>query len=691
MKEKVKSLMFRVEDIFFLKVVRNGLTLMIPLILLGGIACAFMNLPFPNYVEAFSGGKLSALYQILHAIYQGTFGMFSVLLVAALSISYGMERNEPLDQAVIYVVVALGAFGAQLNLGSELFDLNQIGPQGSFSAIVITLLACFAYSKLKNLAKQVVKRYTVGMEVVCASAIQAVIPAIIVIGVTALLSELLTVLFGVANLQELFSNFVCSFFANINNDFSSSLLYTILLHVLWILGFHGSHLLEPVAQTNFQNVSGEVIFSKSFFDTYVVMGGCGTTICVLVALILFFRKDRMGKLAKLASFTVIFNLNEVFTLGIPIILNPILAIPFIVTPFVSFLIAYGTTVIGFLPRMTETIPWATPILFSGYKASGSLRGVVVQLICIAVGVCIYMPFLKLNKQVRESYAKEQVQKLVRQLQEYEENNETPLFLSRADRVGVISRMLLQDLQTAIEDRELYLLFQPQVDANNRCIGAEALLRWNHPLYGFVHPPLIIYLAKEGGILPQLELMLFDKAIEGIKKTTEVYDGPFKISVNITGKSLLWDIEACIDGCLKKYHVPPERLWIEITEQDVISNASHVVDKLRRLKEKGHTLLIDDFGMGHTSLKYLQSNHFGVVKLDGSLVRKVLESKTNQKIVGSIVKLGKELDVQVIAEFVETEEQRDKLLELGCEWYQGYLYSKPIPLDEFIQFIKKHND
>ena len=95
-------------------------------------------------------------------------------------------------------------------------------------------------------------------------------------------------------------------------------------------------------------------------------------------------------------------------------------------------------------------------------------------------------------------------------------------------------------------------------------------------------------------------------------------------------------------------------------------------------------------MGHTSLIYLQSNYFGVVKLDGSLVKNIIENETNQKIISSIVELGKELNIKVIAEYVETTEQRDLLQALGCHWYQGYLYSKPIPLDDFIQCMKEHN-
>ena len=142
--------------------------------------------------------------------------------------------------------------------------------------------------------------------------------------------------------------------------------------------------------------------------------------------------------------------------------------------------------------------------------------------------------------------------------------------------------------------------------------------------------------------------------------------------------------------LKKYQVAPEYLWVEITEQDVLSNKESVVSKIRQLKNCGHTLLIDDFGMGHTSLIYLQSNYFGVVKLDGSLVKNILENETNQKIVASIVELANRLGIKVISEYVETTEHWNKLKELGCDWYQGYLFSKPISLDEFIEYIVQTN-
>lgn len=692
MNKQIQKIAYKVENLFFLTVLRQGLTMMIPFILVGGVANALMNFPISVYQTFLHSEHFSWFYFVLDTIYQGTFGLFSLAMVIALSISFSMQKNEPLDRAALYVIVALGSYGVQLNLGNSHFNVENMGVTGCFSALVVTLFSCFLYSKLKNISCLSLQKYTSGMESLCAGAIQTIFPMALTVGLIALINQLLVCLFGAYSLHELASDTACHVFENLKPGFLSGLLYTVLLHLLWFFGFHGSHILEPVAQTTFAfDSTSTEIFSKSFFDTYVVMGGCGTTICVLLVLLLFFRRSQLHNLAKAASFTVVFNLNEVLNFGLPIILNPILAIPFLLTPVLCYTISYGATVIGFVPPVMREITWSTPVFFSGYMATGSLRGSFLQLFCILLGMAIYLPFLKLHKKTQEMYAKEQVALLVKTLQELEEENETPNLLSRMDRLGLTARMLLQDLKTALAQKELYLLYQPQMDNDGICFGAEALLRWKHPVYGFIYPPLIIYLAKEGKILPTLEQQLFDMAGAAIRETSKQFDGEFKISVNITSKSLLWDIESCIKECLEKYDIPAEKLWLEITEQDILTNTDLVIHKLNHLKQLGHTLLIDDFGMGHTSLIYLQSNYFKVVKLDGSLVKKMLESKTSQKIISSIVELGQELNIKVIAEFVETEQHQKLLAELGCSWYQGYLFSKPVPLEEFIAYLKEHSN
>lgn len=690
MREFGKKMIYKLEENFLLMVIRHGLIMMIPFILTGGMAGALYNLPIAGYQQIINGQTFGWIGWLLNIIHQGTFGCFSVALVVALSMSFAMEKNEPTDKVVLYVIVAIGAYGTQINIGTQYFVMEDLGSTGCFVAIVVSLISSYLFYWLSKVRWLTMRDYTSSMEVISANAVHSFFPAVIIITMFAMLSKVLLTFFGVHSLQEGVSEIFCALFADHGAGFFSGLCYTILLHILWLFGFHGSHVLEPVAQNNFSIQQGE-IFSKSMFDTYVVMGGCGTTICVLLALLLFFRKDRMEKLAKLACPMVIFNINEVLNFGIPIVFNPVLAVPFLLTPVMCFVISYGATFFHWLPPVTNQVSWTTPVLLSGYVATGSIRGSIIQFICIVLGVVIYIPFLQLNKKMQENIAKMRLKRLLTELQELEKSNETPQLLQRTDQVGLISRMLLQDLKLAIEKKELFLLYQPQIDSDNVCFGAEALLRWQHPLFGFIYPPLIIYLAKEGGLLPKLEQLLVDMACNAIKTTGEQYDGNFKISINITAKSLLWDIETCIHDNLEKYHISPEKLWIEITEQDMVANSNIVVDKLSRLKQVGHTLLIDDFGMGHTSLLYLQSNYFNVVKLDGSLVKKILDSTTNQKIISSIVKLGAELGIEIIAEYVETNKQKEKLLELGCKQYQGYLFSKPVSLEEFISYLKGHGE
>lgn len=685
----VKKFVFLVEKNRHLIVIRRALTMLIPVLIVGATACTLLNLAIPGY-QGFLSKEGMVLKHFLTIVYQGTFGIFSLELILAIAISHANENKIGFDTIGIQVLAVLGAYAAILCLGGNGFSSDAVGVTGCFLAMVVGIGASSVYSFLNRRIPDVLKKLTVGMNGICAKAIQALYPGLITISIFAGIGIVFYRVFGVYDVQVLIANGLDKLFQLTNSNFISGILYIFFVHIFWFFGMHGSHMLESVAVNEFA-AGNDTIFSKSMFDVFVNMGGCGTSICVLLVIFLFFRKKQIANIGKLAFPTVLFNINEVLNYGIPIMLNPSFLVPFMMTPMVCYLISYGAMYTGMVPMVENEISWTTPALFSGYLSTGSIRGVVLQLVCIVVGVCIYYPFFKIHEKVEKILAIERVKSLFSVFQEMEEEGEHPQFLMQTDQNGVVARMMLEDLKYAIRHRELFLLYQPQIDDIGHCFGAEALLRWNHPTYGFIYPPFIIYLAKEGGVLPDLERLIFDQAGEAIQKVMQQYKGEFKISVNITAKSLYWDIEKCIEECMEKYQIPAEKLWLEITEQDVIANSNNVIDKLSRLKAVGHTLLIDDFGMGHTSLIYLQSNYFNVVKLDGSLVKKVLQSKTNQKIVESIVKLGKELDVDVIAEYVETQEQVEMLKELGCKRYQGYLFSKPVPLEEFIVCIKKHNE
>ena len=681
--EQIMKSFLKVEKSHLLNIVRRGLTMLVPIIMVGAVAHAILYFPNDSFSHLITE-RYAWISTLLEMVYKGTFGMFSMILVVALAVSYAMEKNEAIDKMFFYAITAIASFGTQLVMSSEEKVWEILGNQGCFVAMMVGLLASVLFSKLQNIEFISLRKYTIGMDAVLANAIQSIFPATITVAFFALFEYLVLLISGGEDIYTIWTTCSENIFSSMGNGFLSAFLYTFLVHIFWILGFHGSHMMESVAVNYFSAVGEDIVFSKSLFDTYVMMGGCGMTICVLIGIILFVKKKRMRNVGKLAIFTVIFNTNEILNFGIPIMLNPIFAIPFICVPIVGLVLSYAAVTLGFISPVMNEIPWTMPVFISGYMASGSFAGVVLQAIIITIGVLIYTPFLRIYERIYDIRMKEKIEMLVQELQEYEKLAQNPNFLYRMDNTGMVARMLLQELKQAIKQEKLFLLYQPQVDADGRYIGAEALMRWKHPDYGFIYPPLIIYLAKEGGILPDLERMLFDNSISAIKKISEKCGNEFKISVNITAHSLNWEIEEYVVQKLKEYQVPATQLWLEITEQDMLMNSDMVVKKVNQLKEAGHKLLIDDFGMGHTSLIYLQSEYFDVVKLDGSLVRDIIEKSTNQKIVASVIELAKKLNVKVVAEYVETKEQCQMLKDLGCDWYQGYLFGKPMTLDAYIE-------
>ncbi|MDY2789795.1 MAG: EAL domain-containing protein [Lachnospiraceae bacterium] len=389
---------------------------------------------------------------------------------------------------------------------------------------------------------------------------------------------------------------------------------------------------------------------------------------------------------------VIFLTHGLWFFGIPVILNPIFFLPFLLVPISNYLISYAAFYTGLVPHVVNTVDWTTPILLSGYKATDSIAGTILQIVCLTVGVLTYIPFVRLYEQQRARRMKQDVKRLVEEMQQEEQDMRITHLTKREDDLGHIARILASELEDAVKKQELYLVYQPQVDRDENCIGAEALLRWEHAEFGFIYPPLIIQLAKEKKILSRIESFVFEEAASALATIQEQFGEPFKMSVNITNESLEWDgIEACIEKVVEQHHLSTNMFCLEITEQDALSSSINVTNTMEHLQQKGHRFLIDDFGMGHTSMMYLQTNYFDIVKLDGSLTKDVLTNERNSNIIEAIVYLGQSLHFKIIAEYVETETQRDKLKELGCDAFQGYLYSKPIRLKELLEWITKRKD
>ncbi len=679
-----------------LKAVRQGLMMMMPLLIVSSISLMFMSLPISAYQEFLAGLCNGKIVEILDFAYSGVMDFFSVILAASTSFNYAMlKRREHKEYAgydciivlpLITLVILAGYSGIQF----DTFSIKELSNTNTFTALFVALVSGKIFFVVRNHMYQGKKKRNVSSESVYTEALDGIMPAVIVILFFALLSQGFKLLFGVGSIQEVLEQFANTCLHTINSNFFSGVFILFAIHIMWFFGIHGSNVLDSLLRQNFSEV-GNGIYSKTFQDVFVILGGCGAVLCLIFVILLFSKRKNSKNLAKIAFPATVFNISEIIVFGLPLILNPIYLIPFITVPILNYIVSYGAIYFGLVPKVICEVEWTTPVLLSGYQATGSWTGAALQIVCILLGVCVYLPFFRMAEKSTEKQLAKDIKKLIKEFQKEEENLNIGILTERDDEIGKISRYLAADLEEAIRNKETFLLYQPQVNTDEKCIGAETLARWKHPLAGFIYPPLFVQLAKEKNILHDLEESILDEAIEAAAQIQSSVTGDFKISINITNHTLEWDaFEECLEHCVKKYHIASEKIWLEITEQEALVSTNEIIEKLHRLKRKGYKFLIDDFGMGHTSLLYLQTNYFDVVKMDGTLIRDILTNERNKGIIESIVHLGKSLNFTTIAEYVETSEQKEQLKTLGCDVFQGFLYSEPIPLEAFIQWMKNQN-
>lgn len=698
MKDRIKNRLFRISDRFddsiMFMAVRQGMVMMIPLLVSGSMALMVSSLPVPVYQEFLAGLWGGRVVEFLRFIQSASFGFFAVGLALTTSLSYAMIRRKAgggsRGEAVTVMLVTMASLVGFSGIQREGFSVAALGTNNIFTALFVALGCSVLFFRIKD--KRLFRIRQRGMEAddCYAEAVSGIVPALLTVAFFAVFRQVFTAVFHVDSVQEILELAVGRLLRSIDSGLAVAIVVLLLTHGMWLLGIHGSNVLEPVMQESFVKISAGEVYNKTFQDVFVLMGGSGSILCLVVAILLFSKKGSIKNIAKLSFPTAVFNISEIVAFGLPVILNPIFVIPYLLVPIVLCVISYAALCLGIVPHVVQQVEWTTPVFLSGYLATGSVAGSILQAVCLGVGVLIYLPFLRLFEERGGRQLVKNVKALTAELQKQEAENAIMPLTGRGDMLGGVARVLSADLKDAVKDRKLFFLYQPQVDTEGKCIGAEALIRWIHPIAGFIYPPLIIQLAREEKLLHDIEAYLFDEAAHAVLEIGKVIPAEFKISVNITNESLAWeDFEDCIGDKVQKYGISPARLWLEITEQDALVSSREMFDKIQRLREKGHKFLIDDFGMGHTSLMYLQTSHFGVVKLDGSLTKDVLQNDRNRDIIAAITELGKSLHFRTIAEYVETEEQKDKLIELGCNGFQGYYYSRPIPLAELIPWMEEH--
>ena len=252
------------------------------------------------------------------------------------------------------------------------------------------------------------------------------------------------------------------------------------------------------------------------------------------------------------------------------------------------------------------------------------------------------------------------------------------------------RELEKDLRDALIRNQFYLVYQPQISyRDNRVVGVEALIRWQHPEHGLVPPDLFIPLAEQNGTIIAIGEWVLDQACKQLREWHDQGFSDLRMAVNLSTVQLHHaELPRVVNNLLQMYRLPPRSLELEVTETGLMEDISTAAQHLLSLRRSGALIAIDDFGTGYSSLSYLKSLPLDKIKIDKSFAQDLLDDDDDATIVRAIIQLGKSLGMQVIAEGVETAEQEAYIISEGCHEGQGYHYSKPLPARELGVYLKQ---
>ena len=252
--------------------------------------------------------------------------------------------------------------------------------------------------------------------------------------------------------------------------------------------------------------------------------------------------------------------------------------------------------------------------------------------------------------------------------------------------------ILSELRKAIEKKEFVLFYQAQMDLMHRkVLGFEALVRWDHPTKGLLHPSDFIYLAEESGLIVPIGKWVLESACIQLKKWMDTGYNEISMAVNLSARQFKdKDFVQTVLEVIENTGIDPARLELEITESVALEDLDYTIATIKELKAIGVRFSLDDFGTGYSSMSALKLLPVSNLKIDKSFLDTVMEDVCDQKIIQAIISLARNLDLNIIAEGVERSEQEQFLQESNCNMAQGFLYSKPLPKEMAEEFIKSVN-
>lgn len=386
--------------------IKKAFTITLPLIILGSIASLINNMPIA-FVQAFLATPVGAVIKAVNgAIWLGTTATMAILIAWALSFYLGNAYK------LNGTLAALTGVSAYLSICVTTPDggisLNRLGAGGLFGAILVSILATELYRLFSRFKISVSEDTSEEVQQMFA----ALLPVIFSVFCIAFANGIVMICSGKGIDEWIYTGLTFLFSAADGGGLAGTLFLVFGIHIFWFFGIHGGNVMDGIMLHAFgQNLEQNIslfashhdafdrqlsIINKGFLDTFVFMGGAGTSLCIIIAVLIIARSRYMRSIAKMGGIFSVFNMNEIVLFGFPIILNPILFVPFLLTPVAITLFSWVVVNLGLAGRVVTEVHWAMPPLISGYLATGGhFSGSVLQAVNICIGIAIYLPFIRM--------------------------------------------------------------------------------------------------------------------------------------------------------------------------------------------------------------------------------------------------------------------------------------------------------
>ncbi|WP_088284190.1 EAL domain-containing protein [Ideonella sp. A 288] len=672
--------------------VRDSFVALLPLTIFGTAAVLLGNLPIPGWSEWLTRLLGTGWQAATQGVVQGTYGIFGLAL--AMVLSSQLARRMPVPQGEEPLLPLLAGISAMANfmlvlVVSEGPDIAALGHASMLLGIAVGIATPELLRALA--ARRSMRWMALGYE----SAplfyhATRLTPAMVVAGLAAMLVAEAVVALPAPGTQWL-SGLAPAINRWMDADWLLTSAAVLINQGLWFAGIHGGKVLDQLGPQVFGAPGAAfdpALAWRPLIDNFVLLGGTGATLGLMVALFIVAREGPHRRVAQMSVLPSIFNINELLIFGLPIALNPMFLLPFLLAPLALAWLSLAAVHAGLVPLHNVAVPWTTPPLLSGYLITGSWRGVALQAAGLLLSTLIYLPFARRVEAQRLRSQADALQSaseaIVAQGQRHVSS------LRRNDEVGLIARGLFADLARDIGSPALALAFQPKHDRSGAAVGVEALLRWTHPRHGPIRADVAVTLAEDGDLIRRLGAWVLDEACARKAQWNALGLSRIRMAINVSPLQLLDpQLPAQLAFCLAQHRLSPGEIELEITESHAVPAGQGVDDNLGQIVAMGVTLAMDDFGMGYSSLLHLRRFPVHAIKIDGSLTRDVLHNPICGDIIATITAFGRAQQVEVVAEFVETAEQQEALAALGCDVFQGYLHSAPLPSAACVDYLLAH--